>query len=126
LFRLPFRNHKLRGHFVTGFLEEGTYTFLNQVVTIWDKNAGDPRMPHPSPLDFDGSKKTKFNAKLEGSYSWPFSIHFPTEIILPSRNGSSQQVVQTPQSFLERGIGANVQYQLVMHITHGLFTPNSK
>lgn len=100
--------------------------FLNQVTPIWDKNAGDPRMPHPSPLEFDGSKKTKFNAKLEGSYAWAFSVHIPTEIILPSRSGSTQNFVQTPQSFLERFVAANVQYHLVMHITHGLFKANSK
>ncbi|KAF6749008.1 hypothetical protein DFP72DRAFT_553185 [Ephemerocybe angulata] len=115
----------LRGRYITGFLEEGAFVFLNQVTPIWDKNAGDPRLPHPSPLDFDGSKKTKFNAKLEGSYTWPFSLHFPTEIVLPTRSGP-QQVIQTPQSFLERGIGANIQYQLVMHITHGMFKANSK
>jgi len=98
---------------------------LNQVVTIWDKNAGDPRMPHPSPLDFDGSKKTKFNAKLEGTYSWPFSIPFPTEISIPHRNGT-QRVIPTPQSFLERNVNANIQYQVVVHMTHGLFKANSK
>ena len=35
-------------------------------------------------------------------------------------------VYPTPQTFLERGIRANVQYELGLHITHGMLRPTSR
>ena len=49
-------------------------------------------------------------AQLEGSVSSRLPVH----------------VYPTPQTFLERGIRANVQYELGLHITHGMLRPASK
>ena len=38
----------------------------------------------------------------------------------------STHVYRTPQTFLERGIHANVQYELGLHIVHGMLRPTSK
>jgi len=38
----------------------------------------------------------------------------------------STHVYPTPQTFLERGIHANVQYELGLHIAHGMLRPASK
>lgn len=38
----------------------------------------------------------------------------------------SMHVYPTPQTFLERGIHANVQYELGLHIAHGMLRPASK
>ncbi|TFK28973.1 hypothetical protein FA15DRAFT_632925 [Coprinopsis marcescibilis] len=118
----------LRGQFITSALSDGSYTFLNQTITVWDKNASETQTGNrPSPLDIDRGKRNRFNARLQGKYSWPFSFPFPEEICLLQKGSRSrQQIVPTPQTFLERGTNANIQYQLVMHITHGLFRSNSK
>ncbi|KAG2013075.1 hypothetical protein CC2G_010013 [Coprinopsis cinerea AmutBmut pab1-1] len=117
----------LKGRFMTRSVGQGSHTFLNQTFTVWNKNVGEPRSAVPSSLDIASSKKNKFNAKLQGKYEWPFSFPFPTEICLPLKGGDKKQlIVQTPQTFLERTIIANIQYDLVMTITHGLFRPNSK
>ena len=49
-------------------------------------------------------------AQLDGSISSRLPVH----------------VYPTPQTFLERGIRANVQYELGLHITHGMLRPASK
>jgi hypothetical protein len=49
-------------------------------------------------------------AQLQGSISNPLPVH----------------VYPTPQTFLERGIRANVQYELGLHIAHGMLRPASK
>ena len=49
-------------------------------------------------------------AQLEGSISNRLPVH----------------VYPTPQTFLERGIRANVQYELGLHIAHGMLRPASK
>ena len=48
--------------------------------------------------------------QLEGSISNHLPVH----------------VYPTPQTFLERGIRANVQYELRLHIAHGMLRPASK
>jgi hypothetical protein len=49
-------------------------------------------------------------AQLEGSISNHLPVH----------------VYPTPQTFLERGIRASVQYELGLHIAHGMLRPASK
>ncbi|KAH6902825.1 hypothetical protein BKA70DRAFT_1434444 [Coprinopsis sp. MPI-PUGE-AT-0042] len=114
----------LRGRFITSALAEGIFTFLNQTFTIWDRNMGDPRVPL-SPLDGPFNRPPRFDSKLKGQYNLPFCFPFPVEICLPRKGGDVQQVVQTPQSFLERGTSASIQYELVLVLTHGLFRSNS-
>lgn len=43
-----------------------------------------------------------------------------------SSKSLSAHVYPLPQTFLERGIHANVQYELGLHIAHGMLRPASK
>jgi hypothetical protein len=43
-----------------------------------------------------------------------------------SLNSLPMHVFPIPQTFLERGIHANVQYELGLHIAHGMLRPASK
>lgn len=47
---------------------------------------------------------------------------------LPAQKGGKlpQNISPIPQTFLERNIGVNVQYELGLVVTHGMFTPDSK
>lgn len=47
---------------------------------------------------------------------------------LPAQKGGKlpQNISPIPQTFLERDIGVNVQYELGLVVTHGMFTPDSK
>lgn len=49
-------------------------------------------------------------AQLEGTISGRLPVH----------------VYPTPQTFLERGVRSNVQYELGLHIAHGMLRPTSK
>ena len=40
-----------------------------------------------------------------------------------SSKSLSAHVYPLPQSFLERGIHANVQYELGLHVAHGMLCP---
>ncbi|KIJ93581.1 hypothetical protein K443DRAFT_684471 [Laccaria amethystina LaAM-08-1] len=93
----------LRGRVITSFLDGGSYTFIDHRIPIWHRCGS-----------ADG--------KLVGTYSWPFSFPFPQEVSIPGRS----KTFPAPQTFLERGTNANVQYDLVLHITHGLPRPDSK
>ena len=68
----------------------------------------------------------KFDGKFSGSYFWPFSFQFPSEIVLQKGRNREQQKYPAPQTFLERGVNANVQYELVLRMSHGLLKADSK
>ncbi|CAA7259379.1 unnamed protein product [Cyclocybe aegerita] len=114
----------LKGRIVTSFSDIGYYTFLDHSCTLWDKSMGDPRAPGVG---------TKFDGKLTGDYELSFSFPFPTEVDISSgtvgkgkRVARAALVCPTPQTFLERDISANVEYELVLQITHGILRTVSK
>jgi len=115
---------QLRGRIVTSFTEGGSYLFLEYSHNVWSKLDGDPR---------GSSIGRNFDGKLSGDIKFPFSFPFPTEIHLESRASTkgkraSRPAVVTciPQTFLERNLKANIEYELVLTITHGLLRTNSK
>ncbi|KIK03857.1 hypothetical protein K443DRAFT_94292 [Laccaria amethystina LaAM-08-1] len=108
----------LRGRIITSSLEEGSYTFLDHAVDIWNKDVGDPRAAHA------GGKR--FDEKLDGKYRWPFNFAFPSEFTIPSHGGQISHSFQTPQTFHERGLNATLEYELFLHINHGMFRGSSK
>ena len=109
---------QLRGKIITSSLEDGSYAFLDHAVDIWNKDAGDPRASHA------GGKK--FDEKLDGKYRWPFNFAFPTEFTIPSHGGQISHSFQTPQTFHERGLNTTLDYELFLHINHGMFRGSSK
>lgn len=99
-------------------------TFLEERHVIWDKSNGDPR----SQTLIKG-----FNGKLSGNYQFPFSLPFPDHVDLSpalvgkGKNSSRNSLVcPTPPTVLERSLAANVEYQLILQITHGFLRLNSK
>lgn len=114
----------LKGRIITSFTEGGSYPFLEYSHNVWNKSDGDPRR---------SSIGTKFDGRLSGDIEFPFSFPFPTEINLESRavtkgNRASRPpvVTFTPQTFLERNLKANIEYELVLTISHGILRTNSK
>ncbi|TFK44167.1 hypothetical protein BDQ12DRAFT_640627 [Crucibulum laeve] len=101
---------------ISAVVDTGSHTFLNHSITLWSKASGDPRDTLPS--------ATKFEGRLKGDYSFPFSFPFPTDIGTAG-GGRLVQWSPTPQTFLERGTGVSVQYELILRISHGMLRPDS-
>ncbi|KAF6752607.1 hypothetical protein DFP72DRAFT_904188 [Ephemerocybe angulata] len=105
----------LRGRMVTSSLSEGSHTFLEVVHPIWSKAS----VAGPT---------SSATGKLQGFFEWPFSFPFPAEIrsipssaskwnsTIPQGTGETGTYL-TPQTVLERGVNANVTYEVVLKIT---------
>ncbi|KIJ93574.1 hypothetical protein K443DRAFT_645352 [Laccaria amethystina LaAM-08-1] len=105
----------LRGRVKTSLSGEGSYTFLDQSIFIWSRHSEDPR--HSS-----APSGQKFEGKLSGTYSWPFTVPFPKEVAIAGHD----EVFPIPQTFFERGVDANVQYELILRVAHGVLRRDSK
>lgn len=105
----------LRGRVKTGSSREGSYTFLDQSILIWSRHSGDIR--HSS-----AASGQKFDGKSSGTYSWPFTVPFPKEVAIAGHD----EVFPIPQTFLERGVDASVQYELILRVAHGVLRRDSK
>ena len=125
---------QLRGRIITSSFEGGSYTFLEQPIITWNRANGDPRAVSPSTSSSSLARtrslhtrtsSKKFDGKLSGSYSWPFSFRFPTEISLRDSSAESK-TYPLPQTFVERSANVNVQYELVVKMTHGILRADSK
>ncbi|KAF8914294.1 hypothetical protein CPB84DRAFT_1742084 [Gymnopilus junonius] len=119
-------NLSLRGRIITTSYEDGSCTFLDQPIIFWTRSNGDPRSVSPS-IEDNAAPPTshaakKFDGKLSGQYSWPFSLSFPKDLPAWGQGGR----MPTPQSFFEREIQASVQYDLVLRMTHGILRSDSK
>lgn len=126
-------------------------------ILSWTRNGGDPRpksiMAHLEATEARSSKK--YESKLSGKYSWPFSFPFPSEMkqceigfstpsVSPSATRSSPSSQSSsdskgtgssssastrstlPQTFSEREAKGSVQYELVLRMTHGILRSDSK
>ncbi|PPR04656.1 hypothetical protein CVT24_011874 [Panaeolus cyanescens] len=105
----------LRGRVMTSAYDEGVCTFLEYPITVWTRAHGDP---HTMLLNGD-SRAKKFEGKLSGNYTWPFTFAFPSEVQL---NGPHR----TPPTFFDRKLMCSVQYDLVLKISHGMLRSDSK
>jgi hypothetical protein len=112
---------------ITSSYEGGSCTFLDHPITSWARINGDPRSLSSTPdgsATSSSSNTKKFDGKLSGNYSWSFSLPFPKEIAMGIQG--EQQMYPTPQTFLERDTRGNVQYELVLRLTHGILRADSK
>lgn len=110
---------------VTSSRSEDAHSFLEVVTPIWDSTMELPsrNAPVPSP------SSARSSGKLLGRYIWPFSIPFPTEFseLSSKRRNGSQITYPTPQTLCQRGINANIQYEVTLKIiTSGLFNSKHK
>ncbi|KAF4571281.1 hypothetical protein EYR36_008610 [Pleurotus pulmonarius] len=92
------------GRIITGAGSSDSYTFLNTSVPIWSKVAA--------------------GVKLQGSSTWPFSVPLPKTVSIPSSSGGSK-LCPLPETFMERGMMASIQYDLTLRIARGKLRADS-
>ncbi|KAL5530469.1 hypothetical protein ACEPAF_6727 [Sanghuangporus sanghuang] len=96
--------------------------FFRVSETLWDSSSGDPR----SPNQHNGMK---FKGKLEGSYSWPFSIVLPREITPGAKLLRELRLNRSellPPSLDNLGLNSVINYRLIVSIKkRGLLKPDS-
>lgn len=68
---------------MTSSLDGGSLQFMGHEFTVWDKSFGDPRRQLNTS---ETSSKGKFDGKLVGRYSLPFSFPFPTHVDLLTKS----------------------------------------
>ena len=96
--------------------------FLSISKIVWSRFMGDPRRYIPS------ATPSPYNEKLNGDYSWPFSIKLPRSVKVPSKT-TLKGVLDTvvlPATFLEKRSRASVQYDIHLEIKRGRFRSDSK
>lgn len=96
--------------------------FLDQSLTLWSREMGDPRNSSTGP-------ESRFEGKLSGAFQWPFSISLPKEVIVSTmltRSGSRTATYRLPVTLLERNGRANIHYDLIVNIARSKFRPDSK
>ncbi|KAL5508511.1 hypothetical protein ACEPAH_6130 [Sanghuangporus vaninii] len=96
--------------------------FFRVSETLWDSSFGDPR----SPNQHNGMK---FKGKLEGTYSWPFSIVLPREITPDAKLLRELRLNHSellPPSLDNLGLNSVINYRLIVNIKkRGLLKPDS-
>ncbi|KAG5220730.1 Pkinase-domain-containing protein [Salix suchowensis] len=95
---------QVTGRIITGAGSSDSYTFLNTSVPIWSKVAA--------------------GAKLQGSSTWPFSVPLPKTVSIPTSSGGSK-LCPLPETFMERGMMASIQYDLTLRIARGKLRADS-
>ena len=83
---------------MTSSLDEGSQLFMEVIRPVWS-----------------GKDDRPTGGKLHGRHEWPFSFPFPTTF-----QDKELRTHPTPQTVLQRGINANVMYEVVVKINHGL------
>ncbi|KAF9528292.1 hypothetical protein CPB83DRAFT_814250 [Crepidotus variabilis] len=129
----------LKGRIVTSFAEQGVYTFLEENLIIWTRQSGSSSQPTSpvsptSPFVLTQPGGSKIEGKFPpGSHEIPFTIPFPTEINISTgytgkgrRSDRPELLCYTPQSFLERHLNANIEYELVVKINYGILKQDFK
>ncbi|KAF5326922.1 hypothetical protein D9619_004166 [Psilocybe cf. subviscida] len=107
----------VRGQFSPGHSDSLERLVLFDITkTLWSKDsaeaATDPSFSHH---------------KLSGTHSWPFSISIPERVQSVgdgsgSAPGATDHVL--PQTYNERILSASIQYQVILHIGRGKFSPD--
>ncbi|KDR78935.1 hypothetical protein GALMADRAFT_1365711 [Galerina marginata CBS 339.88] len=110
------------GKVIAGSDEVDQLTFVDVRSTLWSLSDGEPRNSSSD----DGTStlavtSPNFSGKLQGSYTWPFSIDIPKEVVRPSG-----KVFNPPETFNERYVRVSVCYEVSVRFTRGKLRPNHK
>ncbi|CAG7852651.1 SubName: Full=Uncharacterized protein {ECO:0000313/EMBL:CCA72853.1} [Serendipita indica DSM 11827] len=84
--------------------------FLELSQTLWTSSMGHPHDP--------GVRHSAFSGKLSGSYSWPFSIPLPTQIVVNDNHGRPVSV-PLPPTFAPKGHSTFIDYKIQVLIQRG-------
>lgn len=108
------------GRIVTGPSSIENFTFVNVSSTLWSPVMGNPRLLSVSDSATDTNPSTaKFTNKLEGEYTWDFSLDLPKEVIIPYGRRNEPHVFTLPQTFYERHSRVSVAYEVAIRIVRG-------
>ncbi|KAF9058188.1 hypothetical protein BJ165DRAFT_114949 [Panaeolus papilionaceus] len=121
----------LKGRIITSFSEWGTHVFLEHTIPIWN---GKHSLNGPGSISSGqavGGPHTGQRNLKSGNLEIPFSFPFPTEVNLTTNTKGKcspdiQTIFPTPQSFLERDLPSNIDYELVVRVKHGLLRADTK
>ncbi|KAJ8494406.1 hypothetical protein ONZ45_g13242 [Pleurotus djamor] len=92
------------GRIITGAGSNESFTFLTNTLSLWSKADSD--------------------VKLQGSSKWPFSMPLPKVVSLPTASGVPL-VCAMPETFMERGMMASIQYEITLRIARGKLRADS-
>lgn len=84
--------------------------FLNITYDIWNPALGHPTDDKASP------------SKLKGQYSWPFSIHLPSETTV--KGAKNKSLFNLPPTFTERASPAYIDYKIVVTVKRAALRVN--
>ncbi|KAG6854439.1 hypothetical protein C0991_006518 [Blastosporella zonata] len=109
----------VKGSLTTAGTEGESHVFLNKSYNVWSKAMGNPRYA-------SSTQNVKHRGNLDsGVYTWPLLIPFPANFDY-SDGLTAKKSYRTPQSFLERGAPATVQYELLLRIGRGVLRADKK
>ncbi|KAF8802490.1 hypothetical protein BYT27DRAFT_7172935 [Phlegmacium glaucopus] len=110
------------GQIVTGASAVEKLTFVNVSSTLWSPIMGNPRslsISDSATGSNSGTSTARFTSKLEGEYSWDFSLDLPKEVVVPSGLRNDLHIFSLPQTFYERHTRVKVTYEVVVRIVRG-------
>ncbi|KAF8905075.1 hypothetical protein CPB84DRAFT_1845157 [Gymnopilus junonius] len=121
------------GQVITGANQGEQLTFINILRTLWSQTEGEPRNTNPDNEDSSlagtpeaTGSSPKYTGKLQGEYTWHFSIPLPKEVVLPLGSRNEPQVFTPPATFNERHARASVAYEVSLKLTRGKLRPDQK
>jgi len=115
---------QILGQYFTTANPNQSLKFLKISHKLWSLSDGHPR----NTLDINGgrplspstsrtSSGAKFSGKLQGEYSWPFSLDMPSEVAVPSGSRKEVKTFPLPQTFNERLVHGSIVYEILVKVT---------
>ncbi|KAF8968091.1 hypothetical protein BDZ97DRAFT_1916318 [Flammula alnicola] len=112
------------GQFITGANQGEQLTFIDISHTLWSQADGEPRNvssndardSSSAPPGGAASPPTKFSGKLQGDYTWSFSIDLPKQVVVAFGSRDEPQVFTPPQTFNERHTRASISYEVSLRL----------
>lgn len=115
---IPF-TYQIEGIISSGHDEK---QFFQLVKTLWNASMGDPHSPDPE-------HRVKYNGKLQGVLSWPFSLELPPQVAIEekvARTFNLNPVERLPPSLAGQGWHPTINYRIVVNVRrHGILRPDS-
>ncbi|KAF9453505.1 hypothetical protein P691DRAFT_771474 [Macrolepiota fuliginosa MF-IS2] len=115
-----------KGQVITGAHNSEQLTFFETSQTIWSKSKDEPRKRNsrPSPERTPSPSGTD---KLHGTFTWPFCLEIPREVVVASKATRGEpRVYRPPESFFERHERASVRYEICVRFVRGYFKPDDR
>ncbi|KAJ3564407.1 hypothetical protein NP233_g8318 [Leucocoprinus birnbaumii] len=118
---------QVKGQVITGTHASGQFTFFEVIQTVWSRAMGDPRKGNVHATAGATRSSSPHNEKLRGTFSWPFSLEMPREVIVSSkmmRTGSN--LFRLPESYFERHGRASIRYEVCVRFVRGHFRSDDR